>query len=506
MRVRPVLPHALAAVLAGASGAAVAQETGAVGRPAVLVVPSLSVSTTVSDHYRAAGSDGGSENITRVSPGIRIDGQTARLKGVVDYGLVGTLYGNNSSNSDLQHRLSSSGIAELVPQHFSVSASASITRVPRSAFGFQTTDPLLDEANQTQVRTYSLQPVLRGTFGGLVNAQLAGSARGTDGGQIGSRSTGASASVSSASAGRLGWAVDASRDIVRYEGARENTNDRAIVTLLYTPMSELQLRLRGGAERSDAGGLEARTYDNWGGGLSWTPGPRTRLTLDGDRRYFGNSHTLSFEHRMRRSVWRISDSRAASNGSGASGGTVTAYDLFFQLFASQEPDPVARDLLVRSFLERNGVPPDTLIGGGGFLTSAASVQRRQELSFALTGVRTSLLASAYVTDNSRIDAASSGVDDLALGDVRQRGLSFTISHRLTPLSGLSLTLSSQRSRLRADDPAAGRRSGLDSVQLGWNTQLGPASNLALSVRHNEFQDDTDPHTENALTAAFSTRF
>jgi uncharacterized protein (PEP-CTERM system associated) len=163
---------------------------------------------------------------------------------------------------------------------------------------------------------------------------------------------------------------------------------------------------------------------------------------------------------------------------------------------------VARDLLVRSFLQRNGVDPNTLLGGGGFLTSAVTIQRRQELSFALNGQRTSWTVSLFQTRSERGDTVSDASDDLLAGPVKQRGLSVTVSHRLTPVSSLSFNASSQRS---VSNATAGRN-GLDSLTLGWNTRMGRQSNLALSVRHAEYDSATDPYSENAVTAAFSTRF
>jgi uncharacterized protein (PEP-CTERM system associated) len=479
-------------------------------RPAVDITPTLTVTQTLTDSYDAEGAAIGerrqSEAITAISPGLRITSRAGRVQGAFDYSLSGQLHARDSEANEIQHRLSASGRAELIPNHLDLNASASITRQPSSAFGVQSVDGSLNNRNSADLRSLSLQPVLRGVLGGVVAVQASANANRSDGGnQVGSQSTGAALTLSPAAAGRvIGWSLTGSRQISDFDGGRETTTDRAIASIIVRPDAELQVTVRGGVERSDLASLESREYENYGAGILWTPTPRTRVLVDGDKRQFGEAHQVRLEHRFRRSVWRYTDSKSLNDGTGGNtaGGQVTAYALFFELFASQEPDPVARDLLVRSFLQRNGVSPDTVLGGGGFLTSAVSIQRRQELSFALSGVRTTWTVAAYQTTSERGDPLSGASDDLATGPVRQRGLSVTITHRLTPVSGLSFNASTQRSR----SLSAADRNDLDSVSLGWNTRLGRLSNLSLSVRHAAYVSDVDPYTENAVTAAFSTRF
>lgn len=488
-------------------GAAAAQQ-GAGGR-SVTLTPTLSITQTLTDGYRgqatAVAEGRRAEAITTVSPGLRLVSRSGRLQGSFDYSLGAVVHARDSEANDLQHRLAASGRVEIVQGHLDVNAAASIARQPTSAFGAQSVDGTLTDLNQSEVRTLSLQPVLRGVLGGVLGVQASANASRSDGGsQIGSRSSGASLSLSPAAVGRvIGWSLQGSRQTSNFDGGRETTIDRVVASVIVRPDAELQVTVRGGVERSDLASVERREYQNYGAGLLWTPTPRTRVSIDGDRRQFGQAHQLALEHRMRRSVWRFTDIRSINDGTSSNGvgNSVTAYDLFYELFASQEPDPFLRDLLVRDFLARNGIDPATRLGGGGFLTSAVSIQRRQELSFALLGQRTTWTVSAYQTRSERGDPLSDASDDLTAGPVTQRGLSVTVNHRLTPIASLSFNASSQRSR----SDSAGRN-GLDSVALGWNTRLGRNSNLALTVRHAEHDADIEPYTENAVTAAFSTRF
>lgn len=507
MAVRRLTAAAGQCGLAVALGSLVAVPVSAqdrTGRAGLTVSPTFSVTETLSDNHRSGSATTQSESITTVSPGLRLVSRSGRVQGSVDYGLTGVLYARGSQENSIQHRLAASGRAEILPGHLDLNAAASISRQSASALGPLAVDGTQTELNQTEVRSYSLQPVLRGVLAGRLQVQASLIAAGTDSDTTtDSTSTGASLTLSSVSSGAMfGWSLVGTRQNTGYDGGRDTTTDRVIASLLLRPQPDLRLAIRGGQERTDLASVEQRRYDNWGAGVNWTPGPRTRVAVDFDRRSFGDAHNILLEHRMRRSVWRYADSRSVTDGSAqTAGASVRAYDLFYQLFASQEPDPVLRDALVRNFLERNNIAADAPIGGG-FLSAAQTVQRRQELSLALNGIRTAFVVSAFVTDSGRADKVSNATDDLSVGTLRQRGLSVTVSHRLTPSQNLSFLASSQRSR----SDGSGGRNGLDSVAVSWSTRLTERANLSLSLRHSEYDDPTRPYTENALTAAFNTRF
>ncbi|HMR71657.1 MAG TPA: hypothetical protein PKA84_15670, partial [Rubrivivax sp.] len=177
---------------------------------------------------------------------------------------------------------------------------------------------------------------------------------------------------------------------------------------------------------------------------------------------------------------------------------------FFDLFASQEPDPVARDALVRSFLDRNGIPPEAIIGGLGFLTRAASVRERHQLSVALSGRRTSFTASVYASRSERVDTISGAIDDLSEGAVRQQGLSLAVSHRLTPRDSLSLRATAAQTRPSGDRAA----SDLYSLWLTWSKRVSDRTGFSLGLRHSTY-DSEEPgrdYNEIALTTALNLRF
>lgn len=480
------------------AGPAIAQNDSNVRR--VLVEPSLTISETITSRDGGSSSSSRNEAITTVSPGVRLSSRTGRLQGSLTYSLDGVLYARDTDANAVRHRLSATGMAVLIERHLSVDMSANISRQPVSAFGVLVAEPNLATTNSTDVRTYSVSPVLRGTVAGTVNlqarAQVAGVSTGT---ATASDSTTRSASVqiSPASVGtRLGWSFDVSRVAVDYDLGRTTEADRAVLGASFSVLPDLRLTARAGVEDSDLVSLQKERTNTYGVGLLWTPTVRTKLALDADRRPFGNAHGISFEHRMRRSVWRFSDRQDITSGASAAGATVPAYDLFFSLFQSQEPDPVLREQMVNSFLQRNNLDPGTLVNGG-FLTSASAVQRRQELSLAIEGLRTTVLFSGSATASRRAFGTIVLGDDLSAGSLRQHAFTVGLMHRLTPTSTLGLTVTSQRSESQA---SAGLFSRLNSISANWTDRIGRRTNLSLGLRHSDFESAADAYRENALLA------
>jgi uncharacterized protein (PEP-CTERM system associated) len=497
---------AVAAAMACACASTWAQDAGSARR--LQISPSLSIGQTVSDSFDDGAGDRGTEAITTVDAGLRVVSRSGRIRGSFDYGLSGSVHANGKSSNDVQNRLQANLTTDLVERHLAVDVQASISQQSISALGVQAADGSTRSANRAEVSATSVRPVLKGRLGGAVDAMASFALVSTDSGTAAtSDSIGKTATVrfgAVPSGAQVGWGLDGSRQVVAYSEARGTQDDRVSLSLLWRPDPELQLKLRGGAESNNYTTADAKRYDNWGGGVEWTPSERTRIAFDADRRSFGNSHALSLQHRMRRSVWRYSDQQDVTSGSGETAGqSIAAYDLLFALFQSQEPDPVLREQLVNDVLRRNNLQPDTLLRTG-FLTSAAALMRRQELMVALDGQRTSAVFTGYGTSSRRVDTLSTGNDSLVNGNrVRQQGVSLAVSHRLTPTGSLSLTAGAQRTA--QDDGITTLRTALHTLAANWTDQLSRRTNMSLGVRHTEFYGD-DAYTENAVTAIVRLQF
>ena len=171
--------------------------------------------------------------------------------------------------------------------------------------------------------------------------------------------------------------------------------------------------------------------------------------------------------------------------------------------ASTEPDPVKRDVLVRNFLAANGLDPAGRVIVGGFLSSAPAVQRSQLLSATYQGLRSTLSVSLIQTSASSISTNASTGDDLAGGAApRQKGLSFTLSHRLTPEASLVVTASQQRTSDSGSLPG----NTLKSLVASWSTTLNPYAKVSLGMRYTSFDSEAVPYQESAVFGSIRLRF
>jgi uncharacterized protein (PEP-CTERM system associated) len=496
-------PTALAAALVLAAGPAVAQDAPA---RTFTLTPHFTASETytVTDSGQNRDVRDG-EFVTRLGPGLRLASRSGRVQGSLDYTLNATWYSKNSDARTIDNALSAAFLAEAVESRFYIDARASISRQPVSAYGRQSFDDRTGfNENRAEVATATLSPYLVGMFGDLASWQLRYNASVTEtrGSSVNDSTTyGPVFTVSSARPGALiGWGLLASKSTVDFKAGRATEIQRLNAQVFVRPNPDLSLSVNGGQERTNVGSTISRTYDNWGAGLRWTPTPRTQIALQRDQRYFGRGHSVLVEHRMRRSVVRYTDSRDSTNGADHAGvgQPITLYQLFFLQFASLQPDPVLRDQLVRDFLRAINRDPNELVAAG-LLGSAVSLQHRRDLSWALQGIRTTLTLQANTT-NSRI------LDDPTNTARRESdrlwGYSATVSHRLTPVS--SLTLTGARQVTKSTPTLAGN--DLKSLLLGWSSQISTRTSVGVSARYSIFDSPSDPYREAAVTASVSLLF
>jgi len=301
----------------------------------------------------------------------------------------------------------------------------------------------------------------------------------------------------------LGWGLSAQRSDTEYQNSRTISTERLTAELNTTPWSDLRVFATGGQERTNALDLNGRSYTSWGGGLRWTPSLRTNVSLEGEKRYFGNSHRVLLEHRTPQTAWRYSDSQDATDNASPTALTsgFTLFQLYFQQFASTVPDPIAREQAVRDFLRLIGRNPNELVGGGA-LVSALSVQRRQELSAAWVGRRLTFNVLAFALSVRPLDPSAAAVPTLAFLRVRQTGATASASYRLTPV--MSVTLTGSRQLTDSDGTRAGN--SLNSIALGVITQFSPKVSAGLNVRFADFSSTVDPYREALATATLNFRF
>lgn len=500
----------VAASLVLASAGAYAQQSGSdsVPKRALSIVPRVSITETLTDNVRLSSVDQQAELITEISPGIRINVEGARLKSYFDYTLSKVLYAQNSSPNRTQNALNTFGTLEAVDNFAFVDFSGAISQQAISAFGTQSSGNASINANQTEVSSYRLSPYLRGRLGSMASYDARYSRAVTHSGAVaGSDVTTVDgvARVGGSSAFRnLGWSADVSRQRIDYSAGRPTEADRWSLGLSYTVTPQLNVFANAGSEANNYTSFDKQSYGTSGVGLNWSPSETTKLSASRDYRSFGDTHRLRVEHRTARTAWIFTDSKDVSATPSQTGiaSLGAVYDLLYSQFASIEPDPVSRAQLVNAYLQANGISPNATVISS-FLTSAVSLQRRQDLSFALLGVRDTVTFIATRSESSRLDTLSTGVDDLTMSSlVRQRGFSVNYAHRLTPDYSLGILASQQDT------------SGVSSLQdttlrlfsVNVTGKVGRTAFASVGARRAISSGNTVSYTETAVTGNLNVQF
>lgn len=495
-------------VIGIAAFAAHAQEQAGTGRSGLVWQPTLTVTETVTSNVGLdRGSNARADAVTDISPGLRVSSRSGRIIGDVDYALHGLVYARRSSDSDVQQALSAKGTAEAIDDWAYVDASASISQQSISALGTRSVDRSLADRNRAEVSTYQIAPYVRGPLGNFANYQLRWNWTNSNssGSSANSNSNEASLSLSSSAAlfSRLGWSLVASRQSSEFQsqGKQDSTRVNGRLTFAVTP--EFQLSAGAGRERNDYRFSQQQSTTNWSVGFVWRPTERTTLDVTRDHRFFGNAYNIRFEHRTPRTVWTFVDGQDVNTTAGANGTNTlnSAFDLIYRSKASIV-DPVQRMAATFTELANRGLLNSNL-ANGGFLTNTASIQRRQNLSLALIGLRSTLLMSTSRNDARAADPSQTNVGDLSNGrNLHSTGLGLNLSHRLTPLSALSADLSLTKNSSTVD----GRTTRLRSLTTTYTTRLSPQVDLSVSARRTLFSSDIDPYTESAVVANLKVQF
>jgi uncharacterized protein (PEP-CTERM system associated) len=492
-----------------ASAYAVGQDAPSEPGPAraVSIVPRVSVTETFTDNVRLVSAGRQSDQITELSPGVRISRDAGRLKGVFDYALNRVEYAQNASLSRSQTALNTFGTLEAVENWMYLDFSGAIAQQSISAFGTLSNDNAASNTNKTEVSNYRVSPYLRGRLGDVANYEARygrSVTRGDAASVSGVATSDTLVNFNGDSAFRsLGWSVDANRQSIDYSAGRPTEADRFDLGLSYSVTPQLSVTASAGREFSNYTSLDKQAYATNSYGVNWAPSETSKFSALQGNRSFGESHSLSFEHRTPRTVWRFTDTKdvsATPNQTGVAS-LGTTYDLFFRQFASLIPNPISRAQFVNAFLQANGISPTAPVTTS-FLTSSVSLLRRQDLSFAVLGIRDTVTVIATQSESSRLDTVSTSFDDFTTGSaVRQHGLSVNYSHRFTPEYSLGVLVSQQVTSGGANLQDA----TLNFLNISLTGRVRNNATASLGVRRS-VSSGSSPYEENAVVFNFIVQF
>lgn len=496
-----------------------AESSGTQNPRAIVIKPKIKFTETWTDNVSIVRANNGKESgfITELAPGVNINAKTARLKAKLDYTLLGQFYSTPSGYSRTQNSLNSFGTLEAVEQWLFVDFSGVISQQAKSAFGPQSPASSSLNKNLTETATYRLSPYIRGQFSGLVEYSL----------RYNRSTTQASAATvsdielsewtgqirGSTLFQSLRWSLDASQQTADYSLGRKTDAERLYVTGTYLIVPQFSVSVSGGRESNNYASANSESHATHGYGFDWTPTERTKISAFKDRRFFGDGHRFNITHRFPLSSISYSDTKdvAVLPNQFASVGMGTYFDIFYQTctqaLSGQFTDPVQLDqectTRTNLLLTQLNIPANAQ-AVASFLNSRATLQRRQQLTFAIQGARNTLTVLLNRNEMQSLFAANGLPDDFSVNtDIRQRGLSVNLSHRLTSLTNLNVLASRQESQ---GTGGVALKVTTTMYQANLTTSLGPKTTGGLSIRHTESDSTANPYTENALIGTLSVNF
>lgn len=470
------------------------------------IKPRINLTETLTDNSNLNTSQNSKEGdlITQISPGVLIDGKSARIKGHLDYALNAQIYAK-SNNTRTQNSLNSFGTLEAVENWLFVDVSGVIAQQAISAFGTQSPSNGSINNNSTETSTYRVSPYIQGKFAGWTDYTLRYNRSTT-------RSTASSASnidLTEWTGGMKGstyfqnlrWALDGSQQTADYSSGRETDASKFAAKLTYALTSQFSVSGSGGWEENNYASLDQERRTTHGYGFDWSPTERTQISAFKERRFFGDGHNISLSHRFPLSSIRYTDTRDVSilPNQFSSVGLGSVFDIYYDQFASLVPDPVQRANFVNALLAQNGINPNTQVTSS-FLSSRASIQRRQQLTLILQGARNSLTFLVNRNLSQSTLAAAATTDDFSqASEIRQQGYSINFSHKVSELSNLNALLSRQES---TGNGSVNLKTTTNLYQVNLSSKLGAKTSGSLSLRHTE-SDGASSFKENAIIGTVS---
>jgi uncharacterized protein (PEP-CTERM system associated) len=481
------------------------------------VTPTVDVRSTYTDNVRLAprGAER-SDFISEFTPGISVSRDGPGLKLNAKYGLQYLTYANDSEGSRIAHQLSATANAELVKNLFFIDGNATVNQQNISALGPQPTDNTNVTENRATVRTYTISPYLRHSFGSTASSEARYTRTSTSASTGGLSSGDTDALLMSLNSGpafrTLGWGLQYSQQKNHFDDAQTIDSRTTTGSLRYMVSPQFYLTATGGYDRYDyiSAGDEPRGRF-YTGGFSWKPTERTSITASAGKRFWGKTYMLESSVRSRMSLWQVSYNEAitTSQAQFAIQTTSSTSDFLNQLFLSSKPDPVDRQKAVDLFIFSTGLPP-VLSRSVNYFTNQFFLQKSLQASVAITGAKNTVVLSLFNTSR-RAQTALSATDAL-LGpasqaldaDTRQAGVNALWQWRVTPLTSVSFNAGYARTKLESNDALQ----KLKTIRAVIATQIQPKLSGGLELRRQMQTSELagGDYVENAIAAFLSMRF
>lgn len=478
-------------------------------------MPRLGVAATYTDNIRLAtrGSEQ-SDFVTQLTPELSVIANSRRMNGRLDYAMENLSYARAKGDLTTNHQLAAIAQGELVSRLFFVDARASISQQAVSPFGPQSLDSLSLTDNRTDVRTLSVSPYFRHSFG----QEAAGEVRfrrsmvDTDTkGLVADRTDQYILALQSGPSFKtIGWGVNYSHQDLSYPGSGPIEFETVSTDVRYKLSPKVGLLGTIGHERNTYVSIAEKPEGAfWLAGVSWTPSARTYLQAQAGNRFFGRTYALTSSHRTRRSVWSLSYNEEISSTAAqfTVPASISTADFLNSLWKTSIPDEQARQQVVDTFIRDTGLPP-TLSQQVNTITNRVFLQKNLQASLALSHSKSTLVVTLFHTTReaqSEVQADSSLTSSAAMGtDVRQRGGSAMWNWRISPRTSANISASYSGAR----SLTTARKDKHRDVRIALVNQMRPKLRAALELRR-QFQESNQVARdvrETAVTASILASF
>jgi len=513
-------PRALlgAAALALSTGAA-AQGLFGLGYPLEKpgLQPGVRASATWSDNVRHRAGGGDSDLILEVSPYIVAESNAPRANYRLFYQIRNFLRVSEGETNFFRQALNAQGSFALIDDRFGVDLTGYMGTIGASAMGPITTDPGSSFSNTANVRHFSVSPWYRDVLGRLATYQLRYTAA-----HSGGSSSFATAKLSQTASAQADGIQGASKWNWRWYGSIQRrefnsgfTRDRQHSGGMLFYSVYPTLRVYGMIDYEQIDGLRNEDGDTDGygpgAGFDWTPFERTSVSGSVSKRYYGTVGNLSLAHSTQRTTMGLRWSRSVLTSADASLLMFNPSSLTSGFGAGiGRENPVITSLLSSGIV----LPPGTVLTQGMF-TDAAIMTRQLTAFWGLRGARNSLTFTGFFSNREsttelQSNTQFSGIRGSAVfggifvGEIRERGLIASYSHRLDGRSAIDVVAD----RRRIESPTAFFETQYTSFRVGYRTWITSDMEGFAGVRRRvqSGHGRSASYDENSIYAGVDMRF
>ena len=136
------------------------------------IVPRVTLTETLTDNIDLTSTDQQSGLISQLSPGIRVDARTARLKMFLDYQLNAIAYSTGNNGNQAQNYLNAFGTLEAIDNWLFLDFGGQMSQQVINQFGQQSSSNVYNTGNTTETSTFFISPFIRGQLGGSADYLL----------------------------------------------------------------------------------------------------------------------------------------------------------------------------------------------------------------------------------------------------------------------------------------------------------------------------------------------